>query len=200
MQLLDGSRRPGGDVGIPGSGLHQQMWWPGASSPGASGDNVGAVQWHSSQWEVDAKTSGPLYPWRVEQEPAPAPKARPKARPASDASAASSIWRDQWTASDWTASIWRDQWSSWTASAWEPPAMPAAEFFAPPPMLSPAQFLAQAAPASDAVTEPPQGRKKRGGTRLNWFRGLWNARQRGSLSEKLYLEANPDPKRIKANP
>ena len=76
--------------------------------------------------------------------------------------------------------------------------LPPAEFFAPPPMLSPAEFLAQAASASDAVTEPPKGRKKRGGTRLNWFRGLWKARKRGD--EREYLEANPDPKRNEANP
>ena len=31
------------------------MWWPGASSPGASGDNVGAMQGHLPQWEVDAQ-------------------------------------------------------------------------------------------------------------------------------------------------
>ena len=64
--------------------------------------------------------------------------------------------------------------------------LPPAEFFAPPPMLSPAEFLAQA-------PKPPKGRKKRGGTRLNWFRGLWKARKRGAASE--YVEANPDPKR-----
>ena len=157
----------------------QPMWWPGASSPGASGDNVGAMQGHLSQWEVDAETQTlePMDPWHVEQQPAPAPKA------ASDASAASSIWRDEWHEADhapgtwtqwcdeadqsswaewheayqssWTQTQWRDEayQSSWTQTQWRS----SASAWKPPPMLSPEEFFAPPPmlPPAEFFAPPP---------------------------------------------
>ena len=71
----------------------------------------------------------------------------------------------------------------------------------PPRMLSPEEFAALeakrarefAAPDDKRDAAPKRGRKERGGQRLSWFKGLYEARKRGAEAE--YLEANPDPKR-----
>ena len=73
----------------------------------------------------------------------------------------------------------------------------------PPRMLSPEEFAALeakrarefAAPDDKRDAAHKKVRKERGGQRLSWFKGLYDARKRGAAHEADYLEANPDPKR-----